>query len=106
MDGVGDLAQGLRSVEVVGFGALNVDYIASASRLSAGMTEQVSESTARFEWNTEGPVDAATIARAIERLGTSSLDASLGGSAWLTPPGFWPGALPRRRCSSPSATTS
>ncbi|MFG2674505.1 carbohydrate kinase family protein [Streptomyces sp. NPDC048445] len=84
MDGVGDLTQGLRPVEVVGFGALNVDYIASASRLSAGMTEQVSESTARFEWNTEGPVDAVTIAKAIERLGTSSLDASLGGSAWLT----------------------
>lgn len=70
--------------EVVGFGALNVDYIASASRLSARMAEQVSESTARFEWNTEGPVDELTISKAIQRLGASSLDASLGGSAWLT----------------------
>ncbi|MFF4340537.1 carbohydrate kinase family protein [Kitasatospora sp. NPDC001540] len=61
-----------------------MDYIASASRLSARTAEQVSESTARFEWNTEGPVDQHTITKVIERLGTSSLDASLGGSAWLT----------------------
>ncbi|WP_328966574.1 carbohydrate kinase family protein [Streptomyces sp. NBC_00239] len=70
--------------EIVGVGALNVDYIASASRLSARIAGQVTESTARFEWNTEGPVDEIAISKAIGRLGTSSLDASLGGSAWLT----------------------
>ncbi|BBC29218.1 hypothetical protein SGFS_005090 [Streptomyces graminofaciens] len=75
---------GKRVPDIVGFGALNVDYIASASRLSNRMAEQISESTARFEWNTEGPVDELTIRRVIERLGASSLDASLGGSAWLT----------------------
>lgn len=80
----GDLGGRRQSPDIVGFGALNVDYIASASRLSTRMTEQVSESTARFEWNTEGPVDEASIRKAIERLGASSLDASLGGSAWLT----------------------
>lgn len=47
------------------------------------MAERVSESTARFEWNTEGPVDEAVITKAVERLGVSSLDASLGGSAWI-----------------------
>jgi sugar/nucleoside kinase (ribokinase family) len=73
-----------RSPEIVGFGALNVDLIASASRLSQRMAERVSESTARFEWNTEGPVDEVVITKAIERLGASSLDASLGGSAWIT----------------------
>ncbi|MEV7234117.1 hypothetical protein AB0N06_09030 [Streptomyces sp. NPDC051020] len=73
-----------RAVEVVGVGALNVDYIASASRLSQLMAEQVQESVARFEWNTEGPVDQASVVKAIERLGAASLDASLGGSAWLT----------------------
>ncbi|MFJ8770243.1 PfkB family carbohydrate kinase [Streptomyces clavifer] len=78
------LAGGQRLVEIVGFGALNVDYIAGASRLSRRLAEQVSESTARFEWNTEGAVDEATISKAIERLGASSLDASLGGSAWIT----------------------
>jgi sugar/nucleoside kinase (ribokinase family) len=80
----GDLGRGQRFPDIVGFGALNVDYIASASRLSTRMAEQVSESTARFEWNTEGPVDEVTIRKVIERLGASSLDASLGGSAWLT----------------------
>lgn len=75
---------GLQRADVVGVGALNVDYIASASRLSQRMAEQVSESVARFEWNTEGPVDEVTVAKAIERLGSASLDASLGGSAWLT----------------------
>lgn len=50
-------------------GALNVDYIASASRLSQLMAEQVQESVARFEWNTEGPVDQASVTKAIERLG-------------------------------------
>ncbi|BFO21873.1 hypothetical protein SHKM778_82610 [Streptomyces sp. KM77-8] len=80
----GDLGGRQQPPDIVGFGALNVDYIASASRLSTRMAEQVSESTARFEWNTEGPVDEASIRKAIERLGASSLDASLGGSAWLT----------------------
>jgi sugar/nucleoside kinase (ribokinase family) len=70
--------------EIVGFGALNVDYIASASRLSERLAEQVTESTARFEWNSEGPVDESVITKAIERLGAASLDASLGGSAWIT----------------------
>ncbi|MGV9313759.1 PfkB family carbohydrate kinase [Streptomyces sp. NPDC003691] len=70
--------------EVIGVGALNVDYIASASGLSRRTAEQVHESVARFEWNTEGPVDQTTVAKAIERLGSASLDASLGGSAWLT----------------------
>ncbi|MER6721176.1 PfkB family carbohydrate kinase [Streptomyces halstedii] len=70
--------------EVVGVGALNIDYIASASQLSLRLAEQVRESVARFEWNAEGPVDQFTVAKAIGRLGSASLDASLGGSAWLT----------------------
>jgi sugar/nucleoside kinase (ribokinase family) len=70
--------------EIVGFGALNVDYIASASRLTERMHEEVSESTARFEWNREGPTNEATIMDAIRRLGVGSLACSLGGSAWLT----------------------
>ncbi|MEV7525889.1 carbohydrate kinase family protein [Streptomyces sp. NPDC091371] len=84
MDAARHADDGLHSPEIVGVGALNVDYIASASRLSALIAGQVTESTARFEWNTEGPVDEIAISKAIGRLGTSSLDASLGGSAWLT----------------------
>ncbi|WP_202638155.1 PfkB family carbohydrate kinase [Bailinhaonella thermotolerans] len=70
--------------EIVGFGALNVDYIAGASRLSQRLADRVTESTARFEWNREGPVDQDTILRAVESLGAASLSYSLGGSAWLT----------------------
>jgi sugar/nucleoside kinase (ribokinase family) len=70
--------------EIIGLGALNVDYIASASRLSQRLADRVTESTARFEWNKEGPVDRQTIVRAIENLGVASLSYSLGGSAWLT----------------------
>lgn len=70
--------------DLVGFGALNVDYIASASSMSARLAERVTESTARFEWNREGPVDEATIVRVIHQLGAASLGSSLGGSAWLT----------------------
>jgi sugar/nucleoside kinase (ribokinase family) len=70
--------------EIIGFGALNVDYIASASRLSQHMADHVTESTARFEWNRQGPVPQKTILDAIENLSAASLSYSLGGSAWLT----------------------
>ncbi|HUQ59598.1 PfkB family carbohydrate kinase [Lentzea sp.] len=70
--------------EVIGFGALNVDCIASASRLSQRAAEKITESVARFEWNREGPADEQTIVEAMRHLGTASLGYSLGGSAWLT----------------------
>lgn len=70
--------------DIVGFGALNVDYIAGASRLSKRADENVAESTARFEWNREGPVNQETINEAIKNLGVASLSCSLGGSAWLS----------------------
>lgn len=70
--------------DVIGFGALNVDYIAGASRLSERANERITESTARFEWNREGPVNEQTITMAIRNLGAASLSYSLGGSAWLS----------------------
>jgi sugar/nucleoside kinase (ribokinase family) len=69
---------------VVGIGALNLDLIATASKLSASLAEKVVESSARFEWNFEGTVDADTIERVLERIGSSSIDGALGGSAWNT----------------------
>lgn len=68
--------------DIVGFGALNVDYIASASKLSARLTEPVAEWTARFEWNVETPASKDVIFRVIDQIGPSSLAGSLGGSAW------------------------
>lgn len=70
--------------DVVGFGALNIDLIASSSGLSAHAAERITESMARFEWNREGPVDEAMILEVMERLDAASLSTSLGGSAWIT----------------------
>lgn len=70
--------------DIIGFGALNVDYIAGASKLSAKLAERVAEWNARFEWGVEGAVDDATVYRVIRQLGVAALDASLGGSAWNT----------------------
>jgi len=80
----GQNAHSVPSPMIVCIGALNLDLIASASKLSTRMAEEVVESTARFEWNVEGTVDEAVIQRVLARLGPSSLDGSLGGSAWNT----------------------
>jgi sugar/nucleoside kinase (ribokinase family) len=72
------------SPDIVGFGALNVDYIAGASKLSLGRPDSVQESTLRFEWGAESAADEATVRAAVEQLGATALEASLGGSAWLT----------------------
>lgn len=82
--GSDQLPQEAAAPEIIGFGALNVDYIAGASRLSERANEQIKESTVRFEWNREGPVDEQVIAMAIRNLGAASLSYSLGGSAWLS----------------------
>ena len=78
------LPQAGTAPDIIGFGALNVDYIAGASRLSERAHERITEGTARFEWNREGPVSEQTITTAIRNLGAASLSYSLGGSAWLT----------------------
>jgi len=71
-------------LDVIGFGALNVDYIASATSLSRHMADHVSESAARFEGNVEGPATEAVVLGVIDQLGAASLEAALGGSAWNT----------------------
>jgi sugar/nucleoside kinase (ribokinase family) len=70
--------------DIVGIGALNIDYIATATQLSRSTAEKVTESTARFEWNTEGLVSANYIDEVIDQLGSTALNASFGGSAWNT----------------------
>jgi sugar/nucleoside kinase (ribokinase family) len=72
------------SPDVVGFGAMNVDYIASVSTLSGKIADIVNESTARFEWGAEGVAEEGVIRQAMERIGQESFTASLGGSAWLS----------------------
>jgi sugar/nucleoside kinase (ribokinase family) len=70
--------------DVIGFGALNVDFIASASLMSQTRAERVAEWAARFDWNVETPVDEAEINRAIAWIGHAALETSPGGSAWNT----------------------
>lgn len=73
-----------RSPDIIGMGALNVDYIASATGLSDYAAEQVAESTSRFEWNNEGQAAGDYIDGVMNQLGAESLTAALGGSAWNT----------------------
>jgi sugar/nucleoside kinase (ribokinase family) len=79
-----DVAAPEVTFDVIGFGALNVDYIASASKLSRRLADRVSESVSRFEGNNESRATEAAILEVIDQLGSSSLEAALGGSAWNT----------------------
>jgi sugar/nucleoside kinase (ribokinase family) len=77
--------------DVVGVGALNLDYIATASAVPVGtestsfrtrLERLVAGSTVPFEWGAEIVVDEKTIYAALEEVSTTSLDATLGGSAF------------------------
>jgi sugar/nucleoside kinase (ribokinase family) len=71
--------------DVVGVGALNLDYIDGVSaqrQRDPGMRPEI---VTRFELGVETPVDEATILDALDRLGgREALVPSLGGSAFLT----------------------
>ncbi|HEY8473617.1 MAG TPA: PfkB family carbohydrate kinase [Natronosporangium sp.] len=69
---------------MIGFGALNIDYIASASSLSRARAEKVAEWTGRFDWNEERRVDAETIHGVTRAIGRNALEIAAGGSAWNT----------------------
>jgi sugar/nucleoside kinase (ribokinase family) len=74
------------SLDVVGVGALNVDYIAhrttdsdeTASRLRSRIADLVGD----LDWGTEHLVDAATIHAAIDAIGSVAAQAAVGGSAF------------------------
>ncbi|MCW2900188.1 MAG: ribokinase [Streptosporangiaceae bacterium] len=76
--------------DVIGVGALNLDYIANASALASGygssltsrISELVMESGAQLQWGTEETVDEHVIYAALEEVNAVSLDAWLGGSAF------------------------
>src|SRR6266508_3473913 len=78
-------------LDVVGIGALNVDYIASAPPSSADGTELdlrrriskiVSAAPSPFQWGAETLVDERIVYAALEEMSAPSLDVTLGGSAW------------------------
>jgi len=77
--------------DVIGVGALNLDYIASAPTLvgqssARSMTERVSELVERIgpplEWGTERLVDSQTVYAAIEAVSSVRSETVLGGSAY------------------------
>jgi sugar/nucleoside kinase (ribokinase family) len=78
--------------DVVGIGAVNLDVIVTAAAVGAG-SEQVrarleqlvaGAGAGALEWGAESFVDESTVAAAVEAVGASSLDVTLGGSAFNT----------------------
>jgi|SRR5216683_2756296 len=87
----GNTNSGGSKLDVVGIGALNLDYIASASALggqaqSLPLTARISRllesGSPPLEWGTEHRVDDRAIHAAIEALSSARPDTSLGGSAF------------------------
>lgn len=77
--------------DVIGVGALNLDYIANAPMrdedgASRSLTARIAELVERcgppFEWGTERRVDDYTVHAAIEAVSSARPDTSLGGSAF------------------------
>jgi sugar/nucleoside kinase (ribokinase family) len=79
------------ALDVVGIGALNLDFIAAVPALPVGaessslrtrMERLTVGAAAPIEWGAETVVDEKTIYAALEEVSTASLDATLGGSAF------------------------
>jgi sugar/nucleoside kinase (ribokinase family) len=86
----GETTGGYR-LDVVGIGALNLDYIANTSAISgqagsrtltARLSRLVEETGPPLEWGTERMVDDRTIHAAIQAVSPARPDAQLGGSAF------------------------
>lgn len=69
-----------RGLDIVGIGAINLDYIASASS-KVGETS-VTDLPGLFEWGSEHSVEEEWISAALERLGVDGLHPFLGGSSF------------------------
>lgn len=81
--------QGDFALDVVGIGALNLDYIThcdagtgSLRPLSARIADLLDDDQPAPEWGTEAAVDEATVYAALEAANASALQTSLGGSAY------------------------
>jgi sugar/nucleoside kinase (ribokinase family) len=77
-------------LDVVGIGALNLDYIVNVGdrvadqepSLSARLGRLFASRSVTFEWGSEISADEETIYAALEEVNTASIDASLGGSSF------------------------
>lgn len=90
-DGSPPATQAEFALDVVGVGALNLDYITHDDRgtdadrsmpLSARIAALLDDGSPVPEWGTEAAVDEATVYAALEAVNASALQTSLGGSAF------------------------
>lgn len=91
-DGPAAPSRGGFALDVVGIGALNLDYLTCSDSavdvddawvpLSARIAELIDDGRPAPEWGTEAAVDEATVYAALEAANPSSLQTSLGGSAY------------------------
>lgn len=85
------LGNGGFTLDVVGIGALNLDYLATASplkgqsgsrRLTGRIAQLLGTSIDQLEWGVEHSADEATIRKAMEHVSSAQLRTILGGSAF------------------------
>jgi sugar/nucleoside kinase (ribokinase family) len=91
-DGSESAHRGAQRFDVVGIGALNLDYIVNASTplaseghgplLATRLARLFADRSIDFKWGAELMADEETVYAALEEINTSSVDASLGGSAF------------------------
>ena len=70
--------------DLVGIGALNVDYIATRERLQRIEPSLQAELAERFEYGSEKPVDEGEINETLNQMGLAAFDVCLGGSSFNT----------------------
>ncbi|BBC29217.1 hypothetical protein SGFS_005080 [Streptomyces graminofaciens] len=90
--GLTTAARGGFALDVVGIGALNLDYLTHSDAtpgarepwlpLSTRIAELLDDGRPAPEWGTEAAVDEATVYAALEAANPSALQTSLGGSAY------------------------
>lgn len=71
-------------LDIIGIGALNLDYVATRQRLSALDADLVAELAVRFEHGVERPVTEREVDETIKQMGKSLFEVFLGGSSFNT----------------------
>ncbi len=70
--------------DLIGIGALNIDYIATRERLLQVDPATIAEFSNRFEHGSERPVDEDEINRTLREMGVAVFETHLGGSSFNT----------------------
>jgi sugar/nucleoside kinase (ribokinase family)/class 3 adenylate cyclase len=84
LEALGTRAQLRKAFDVIGIGALNTDYIATATSLKRLKPDLIAEHERHFEIGTERAASLEHVQSIIGQIGSSVLTASLGGSSFNT----------------------